>query len=194
MFSGYYICEIMIVIACSLIQAGVTPSQMFNIGIGTQFSWGGHAGSFKLTELETVGSSPACDLALTQHYSSGRVAVSVEQLNCSVFWLSFLAGGGPSVRSSSDSHSLLLTLSVMSYSKYCSQLHCAVCMCSSTIYWYDYIIVLLGVPCPPGPPCSYAYVQWLLTARDRCCKMVWEAHAGKLPLQLSYAISKVYTT
>ena len=34
---------------------------------------------------------------------------------------SFLAGGGPSVRSSSDSHSLPLTLSVMSYSKYCSQ-------------------------------------------------------------------------
>ena len=28
MFSGYYICKILVVIACSLIQAGVTPSQM----------------------------------------------------------------------------------------------------------------------------------------------------------------------
>ena len=28
MFSGYYICKIMVVIACSLIQAGVTPSSV----------------------------------------------------------------------------------------------------------------------------------------------------------------------
>ena len=66
-----------------------------------------------INDTEAVGSSPARDSAL-----AGVVAVSVERLNCSVFCLSFLAGGGTSVRSSSDSHSSLLTLSVTSYSKY----------------------------------------------------------------------------
>ena len=63
-------------------------------------------GSFELAELEAVGSSLAHDSALPV-----VVAISVERLNiCSVFCLSFLAGGGPSVRFPSDSHSLLLTL------------------------------------------------------------------------------------
>ena len=88
----------------------------------------------------------ALPLHVTQHYSVGQVAVSVERLNCSVFCLSFLAGGGPLVRSSSDSHFSLLMLSVMSY------IVSTACVCMSTIYISTITSLFYGIwlegPCP----------------------------------------------